>query len=46
MASEVVEELKSTKKEEFVLKLDLEKAYDKVDWSFFKMLSNNLEKMD
>lgn len=34
IASEIVGECKSKEKDGFLLKLDLEKTYDKVDWSF------------
>jgi len=33
---EVLQELQSTKKEGVIPKLDLEKAYDKINWNFLK----------
>jgi hypothetical protein len=32
---EILHELKVTKKSGVILKLDFEKAYDKIDWNFF-----------
>lgn len=36
MLQEILHELKSTKKSGVILKLDFEKAYDKVNWDFLE----------
>ncbi|GKV45963.1 hypothetical protein SLEP1_g52987 [Rubroshorea leprosula] len=38
IANEVIDEVKKKKKEAFLLKIDFEKAYDKVSWSFLDFM--------